>query len=81
MSFETEGRKEARFGVLAVAGRVRYGGAYGRLPPPPQVLKTTNHHYVEAWSKEAGCLARGGPLRRCRDGAAVDCVDTLNPKP
>ena len=59
---------------------MRCGEAYGSLPPPPsEFLKNTNPLYVQTGSREAGCLVRGGPLRRGRGEAAGDCVDGEEP--
>ena len=38
-----------------------------------------NPLYVQTRSKEAGCLAREGPLRRGRGEAAGDCADAVEP--
>jgi hypothetical protein len=40
-------------GVAVVADRVCYGGAYGRLPPPPSVVQKIPTLSVQARSREA----------------------------
>ena len=43
------------------------------------VSKDTNPLYVQARSRETGCLAREGPLYRVRGEAARHCVGTVEP--